>query len=128
VSNFNNITSILGMAYVLPEYIVKRGPKVTFDAFVFAGGKDHSFTVTGNKVVFDLVMHRRIRFEDSLSLSRYGEWVISEPITGCRVSYGRTRQDALDALAERVAYCGGEAKFRKQLDNAINNTLAANYS
>lgn len=125
--SLNKLTSILGMPYVLPEYIDKRSPKVTFDAFIFAEGKDQLLEVTGNKVVFDLVLHRRIRFDDSPTFIGYGEWVISEPTTGCRVSYGSTRQDALDALAERVAYCGGEANFRKQLENAINNTLESNH-
>lgn len=110
VTAASNVTSLLGFPYVLPHYPDKRGPTVTFMALIAAEEGKARVEVTGTRVVFDLVLHRQI-VGDSAFARRHAAWAISEPTTGCRVSTGGTRQEALDALAERVAFLGGEAAF-----------------
>lgn len=114
----SNVTSLLGFPYVLPNYPDKRGPAVTFMALIAADEGAARVEVTGTRVVFDLVLHRQI-MGDSPFARRHASWVISEPTTGCRVSTGGTRQEALDALAERVAFLGGEAAFEQAMAYGI---------
>lgn len=113
----SNVTSLLGFPYVLPNYPDKRGPAVTFMALIAAASGAARVEVTGTRVVFGLVLHRQIMGDSPFA--RRHAWVISEPTTGCRVSTGGTRQEALDALAERVAFLGGEAAFEQAMAHGI---------
>lgn len=117
VAAANNVTSLLGHPYVLPNYLDKRGPAVTFIALIAAEAGAARVEVTGTRVVFGLVLHRQVLGDRPFA--RRHTWVISEPTTGCRVSTGGTRQEALDALAERVAFLGGEAAFEQAMAHGI---------
>jgi hypothetical protein len=113
------VISILGARFVLPHYRDHRGPPATFRAMLIDDG---SILVSGTGTVFGLVLHRSVESPVTVSqIYRRATWTISEPTTGCRVATGWTRQQALDALAERVAYLGGEDAFRVQLDIAISS-------
>lgn len=117
----SKVTSILGMPFVLPHYPDKRSPTVTFMAQLTVGDGTTSVEVSGSRVAFGLVLHRQIARESAF-VRRHAAWVISEPTTGCRVATGSTRQEALDALAEHVAYFGGEAAFVQAMDRGIQMT------
>lgn len=125
VAAASNVTSLLGFPYVLPHYPDKRGPAVTFMALIAVQDGTARVEVTGTRVVFGLVLHRQIE-GDGAFFRRHAAWVISEPISGCRVATGGTRQEALDALAERVAFLGGEAAFEQAMKHGIQ--LAMNVS
>lgn len=112
-----NVTSILGMPFVLPHYPDKRGPSVSFMAKLTTKG-GISVEVTGTRVVLGLILHRQIA-SDSTFIRRHAAWVISEPETGCLVATGSTRQEALNALAERVAHLGGEIAFMQAMKRGI---------
>lgn len=118
------VTSILGNPYKLPHYPDKRGSKEIFQAVVFRAGCDDCevINVAGTGVVFGLVLHRQIT--QAQTPPGWAVWAISEPTTGCRVVSGRTRQDALDTLAERVAFLGGEDAFRRAIAAGISATRA----
>lgn len=116
-----NVTSILGMPFVLPHYPDKRGPAVTFMARVKAAG-GASVEVIGTRVAFGLILHRQIASKNAF-IRRHAAWVISEPKTGCQVATGSTRQEALDMLAELVAYHGSEAAFVQAMEHGIQLTL-----
>lgn len=117
-----NVTSILGMPFVLPHYPDKRGPAITFMAQLTVDAEAASVEVTGSRVAFGLILHRQIARESAF-ISRQAAWVISEPTTGCRVATGSTRQEALDALAECVAYFGGEASFTQAMERGIQMAM-----
>lgn len=118
-----SVFSMLGMPYVLPSYPDKRGPIVTFNAALSqqAGDKCEVAEVTGTKVQFGLVLHRPVGMSQDQRPRQSVAWIISEPTTGLRVVWGCTRQDALDVLAERVAFYGGEPAFLKALEQGIQN-------
>lgn len=118
----SKVTSILGMPFVLPHYPDRRGPAVTFMAQLTVKEGSSSVEVTGSRVAFGLLLHRQIARESAF-VRRHAAWIISEPTTGCRVAMGSTRQDALDALAERVAYFGGEAAFVQVMERGIQMTM-----
>lgn len=112
------VTSILGMPYVLPHYADKRDPAVTFVAQLTPARVE----VTGSRVAFGLVLHRQIAHECAF-IRRHAAWVISEPTTRCRVATGSTRQEALEALAEHVAYFGGESAFVQAIERGIQMAM-----
>jgi len=118
----SKVTSILGMPFVLPHYPDKRGPAVTFVAQLTGNQGPASVEVTGSRVAFGLVLHRQITRESAF-IRRHAAWVISEPTTGCLVATGSTRQEALDALAEHVAYFGGEAAFVQAMERGIQMAM-----
>ncbi len=118
VATASNVTSLLGFPYVLPHYPDKRGPAATFRALIDQGGGPVLVDVTGTRVVFGLILHRQVLGHGTF-VRRHAAWVISEPTTGRRVATGCSRQDALDALAERVAFLGGEVAFLVALEHGI---------
>lgn len=114
-----NVASILGFPITevldLPD---RRGPTVTFRPHLRS---KHGLVtqVYGTQTVFGLVLHRIII--PSGAKPGWLKWTISEPVTGCAIARGGTRQDALDNLALRVAYYGGEVAFQDRLEIAISN-------
>lgn len=128
----SQVTSILGMPYNLPLYSDKRKPKATFRAAVFHGGSEDNdrefIEITGTRVAFGLVLHRQVPAAQDRAIARPVIWAISEPATGCRIVSGWTRQVALDTLAERVAFLGGEEAFRQAVEAGIRNVLASDMS
>lgn len=93
------------MAY--PEYRDRRGKRVTFRPALRVPSEVTS--VTGERTAHGLVLHRMIT---TAGMPRcWFKWTISDPVSGLRIVHGRTRQDALDELAHRVALIGGEAAF-----------------
>ena len=118
-----NVYSITGKAYVLPSLQDRRTASVGFDIALTSGARR---ATVGFTAPFGLVLHRAAADE---STSRRPSpladvWSISEPRTGCRVAGGGTRQQALDALAERVAYEGGPEAFESALQAAVAAVLA----
>ncbi|NNM65030.1 MAG: hypothetical protein HKL99_10530 [Burkholderiales bacterium] len=113
-----DVVSIRGSAYVEPRFKYRRGRRVEFEACLATGRRRK---VIGTEAPFGLVLHRTL-VPDAASTEWFGlakTWTISEPQTGCRVAEGVTRQAALDALAARVAYSGGEAAFTYALAQAL---------
>ena len=110
-----SVYSLRGGGYVLPSYKDRGGHGVRFEATLKAGTR---VPVSGFEAPLGLVLHR------ALGYSARG-WTISEPSSGCRVAAGRTRQEALDALAQLVAYEGGEVPFRASLKSAVSVLLQA---
>lgn len=109
----NNVVSILGYAITeVPEYADKCRAKITFTPAVMAGHRKQP--VIGTKTVFGLVLHRHLR-NGYQGICR---WIISDPGTGRAIAWGRTRKDALEDLALRVAFHGGEDEFDRRLQNA----------
>lgn len=113
------VTSILGRPYHPPCYHDRRGRLVTVTlSLVDETGRHESAVVTGQQTVLGLVLHRPCcLYGDKVEPKR--GWSISEPTTGRLVARGRTRQDAVDAVAALVAFCGGEEAFRSVLDESI---------
>lgn len=117
----NKVSSLLGMPYVLPVYLDRRGAFTTFRVTLVTkedGSIVEGTDVTGTKVAFGLVLHRRADLVNAGRALSSSAWVISEPTTGCRVAFGHSRQDALDSLAGLVAFRGGEDAFSNALDVA----------
>ena len=117
----NKVISLLGMPYVLPVYLDRRGAVTTFRVTLVTkqdGSIVEGTDVVGTKVAFGLVLHRRVDLANVGHALSSSAWIISEPTTGCRVVFGRTRQDALDSLAGLVAFRGGEDAFSDALDVA----------
>lgn len=112
----NNVFSLYGARITeVPEYRDKRGPRVFFAAQM----RDMSEPVMlqGNETVFGLVMHRLyLRPTDP---PVWIKWVISEPTTGASVASGNTRRCALEDLAWKVAFYGGETAFKRMLTDAV---------
>lgn len=109
----SNVVSLLGFPITeVPEFLDKRGPSITFQACL-RDGEGCVIEVRGTKTIFGLVLHR------SPNGVGWVRWVISEPSTGGAVAWGHTRQGALDDLALRVAYFGGEAAFQQLVDDAV---------
>lgn len=73
---------------------------------------DGDRVVQGHRAVFGLVIHRN---PDQTASDL---WTLTEPVTGCRVVGGKTRREALDNLAIRVALYGGPRSFEHSLDDA----------
>jgi hypothetical protein len=121
---FPNVVSLLRKPYALPHYVDKRGRSVTFFARAFLDDPNEweLVEVSGTAVVFDLVLHKQIDMGQPRGIQSEA-WAISEPATGCLIVSGQTRQSALDALAMRVAYFGGEDHFRQALENSVRQTL-----
>lgn len=107
------VSSLRGCGYVLPSYKDRRTRGRAFDAALNDGRR---VPLNGTEAPFGLVLHRTL-----------GEgvkgWTISEPRTGYRVAGGDTRQMALDALAQLVAFEGGDAAFRSVLERAVTAIL-----
>lgn len=108
-----SVSSLKGGPYVLPFFKDRRSPRLRIDAALNAGGR---VSVEGYGAPFGLVLHRSLG-------DRSKGWSISEPRTGCRIARGHTRQGALDALAQRVAFEGGEIAFNVALESAISVAL-----
>lgn len=112
----DNVFSLLGFPIMgVPEYRA-NGKKMTFRALVASG---FHIDVCGMRTAFGLVIHRIVR-RDGMRPG-WHKWTISEPTTGRAVAWGCTKQDALEDLALRVAFWGGEAAFEKRLKDAILN-------
>lgn len=120
---YRNVMTLGGVPYVLPRYPDKRGTSVSIKVKLKNIGSvsEDVVLITGYKVVFDLVLHRTAVLSGVTTLRTYAQWTISEPLTGCRVVSGSTRQHAMDALAELVAFYGGEAVFNDRLSTAVEN-------
>jgi hypothetical protein len=118
-----DVYSITGKPYVLPSLKDRRTASVRFDIALAAGGRR---ATVGFTAAFGLVLHRSPAAEcASGRRSPLADvWTISEPRTGCRIIGGRTRQQALDALAERVAYEGGPALFELAVQAAVAALLS----
>ncbi len=118
-----NVYSITGKPYVLPSLKDRRTASVRFEIALATGGRR---ATVGFTAAFGLVLHRSPAAEAaSRRRSTLAEvWTISEPRTGCRIVGGRTRQQALDALAERVAYEGGPEIFETAVQAAVAAMLA----
>lgn len=112
-----SVSSLRGGRYVLPAFKDRRGPSLRFDAALKDGAR---VSVEGYGAPLGLVLHRSLG-------DRAKGWTISEPRTGSRVVGGHTRQGALDALAQRVAFEGGEIAFEAALKIAISVSLEAAY-
>lgn len=110
-----NVISLLGFSIrEVLELRDNRGAGVAFQASIRG---ESVVEVRGTRTVFGLVLHRII-IPAGAKLG-WRKWTISEPVTGCAIASGCTRQDALDDLALRVAYFGGEAAFRTMLETAV---------
>lgn len=92
-------------ALTLLEYRDRRGASVSFKANTCKGWIE----VSGTATVLGLVLHRSI---DGDKAPSWACWNVSDPVSGLRASSGHTRQAALDDLALRVAYVGGEPEFK----------------
>lgn len=105
------VTSILGCAYILPVFRDRRAAT----QFRAARADGRRPIVFGFRAPLDLVLHRTLDLHMLTSpfLRRVRAWTISERQTGCAVAYGATRQQALDSLAEYIAYAGGEDAFQE---------------
>lgn len=108
----SNVVSLLGFPITnIPEFPDKRGQSITFQACMRDGGV---IEVRGTRTIFGLVLHR------SLNSGGWERWAVSEPHTGKSMACGHTRQGALDDIALRVAYYGGEAAFKQLADYAVS--------
>lgn len=96
------ISLYTGRAFEPPVYRDIRGPRASFNAST----KQGLIEVQGTDAALGLVLHRTIEENPT---HRWGRWVVSDPVSGFRVSAGKTRQGALDDLALKVGYLGGEA-------------------
>jgi len=117
----SNVVSILGGAYERPFFKDKRrSTLVEFKAQM----NDGSVRLTsGSPAPLGLVLHRSHvsgAWDRAASPgAAMRRWTVSEPQSGGAVAHGPTRQAALDALAERVAYLGGVEAFRRELAAAM---------
>lgn len=109
-----SVSSLKGGPYVLPFFKDRRSPRLRIDAALNVGGR---VSVEGFEAPLGLVLHRSLG-------DRSKGWSISEPRTGSRVARGHTRQGALDALAQRVAFEGGEIAFKAAIESAISMALS----
>lgn len=107
------VSSLRGGNYVLPSYKDRRSRGRAFDAVLNDGRR---VRLNGAGAPFGLVLHRTLGEGDK-------GWSISEPRTGYRLARGDTRQKALDALAQMVAFEGGEIAFQTALERAISTAL-----
>lgn len=118
----DNVFSLLGFPIVgVPEYRAVNGKKMTFQALVASDDGGFHIDVCGTRTAFGLVIHRIVT-RDGLRPG-WLKWTISEPTTGRAVAWGCTKQDALEDLALRVAFWGGEEAFEKRLQDAILNNF-----
>lgn len=110
------VTSIRKTPYNLPVYTDCRGEKVSIRVLIDESEEENKWkTVTGEKTVHGLILHRSIGGNQTNQ-----KWALTEPGTGRRVVTGHTRQDALDGIAELVAYYGGAEEFRKVMKLAVD--------
>ncbi|MBK6616086.1 hypothetical protein [Ottowia sp.] len=112
----SKVVSILGMPYVLPPLVDRRGKVVSFRARLANGGE---VLVSGTATVYGLVLHRVVQTTGERQKATWCRWVVSEPKSGCRVGAGQSRQAAIDSVAGMVAYLGGEDAFKLSLDEAV---------
>jgi hypothetical protein len=118
-----NVVSLLGFPIAeVPEFPDKGGAKVAFRANM-RDTNEQPTEVSGTRTVFGLVLHRYLAPPGGQPT--WCRWTISEPTTGGAVAWGRTRRDALDDLALRVAFYGGEKAFQEVLQRAIAQHMEA---
>lgn len=86
---------------------------------VFCSAVDQS-EIVGTRTVLGLVIHPHL-VAPGQALG-WIKWSISDPKSGLAAAHGNTRQGALDDLALKVAYVGGEAAFISMLDGLVGRS------
>lgn len=81
----------------VPEYRYRRGRQVAFRTTLMTDGS--VVDVLGGETVFGFVLHHKIglKEKDYRRHTVWDKWSISEPNTGARITYGASRNDALDS-------------------------------
>lgn len=79
--------------------------------------------VPGTRTVLGLILHRMPYGGPGLH-----RWHISEPRTGHWLACGHSRQAALDDLALKVAFHGGEEVFLQGIEAAVFALLSSSGS
>lgn len=118
------VTSILNVPYILPRFQDRRGKKVVLSVPIRnRTGAKCIVDLEGQETVLGLILHRTPNGEQR-SISSLRKWTISEPVTGLRITFGRTRQDAIDGIAQLVAFYGGEQEFKEILAHSVEQSQA----
>lgn len=118
-----NVVSLRGFPIAeIPEFRVTHGKKVTFNVRMH-WPESPWVEVSGTQTVFGLVLHRRVARPNSKPT--FYRWTVSEPLSGYAIAFGKSRQDALDDLALRVAFHGGIDAFQVILAKVIARQIMA---